>query len=159
VALVLSFAAEQMFLSLHIFNRDFRSLWLMYVTGFNERHHCQACLKGKKPRRFKYDRNTIEIPAHVSFVLDEFAAPFVYLCGVTPQYEDNLHIAMRRNPSHRIDYRDHRIAVSVSHAQRLPIIPVDADKPVAFLRCRVFQFGYRYLREHAQQQLTLFDGV
>ncbi len=146
---------EQMNLTLQILNREFRWLWLMYVTGFDERHHCQACLKGNKSRRFKYNRSTITVPAEFSFPLDEFPARFVYLCGVTARYEDNLHIAMKPSPTHQLDYGDGRIKVSVSNAERVPIFPLNVDKPSKFLRCRVFQFGYQYLREQGQQQLTL----
>ena len=112
---------EQMNLTLQILNREFRWLWLMYVTGFDERHHCQACLKGNKSRRFKYNRSTITVPAEFSFPLDEFPARFVYLCGVTARYEDNLHIAMKPSPTHQLDYGDGRIKVSVSNAERVPI--------------------------------------
>lgn len=148
---------ERMHFSLDILKRDFRWLWLMYVTGFDERYHCQACLRGKKTRRFKYDRTTIDVPSHISFPLDEFPTPFVYLCGVTATYEDNLHIAMRPNPTCHIYYQDARVAVSISHAERVPILPVDADKPVEFLSCRNFQFGYRYLREETPQQSNLLN--
>lgn len=151
------FLMNNMQMSVDIFSRDFRWLWLMYVTGFDERYHCQACLKGRKSCRFKYDQAAISLPAHMSFLLDEFPAPFVYLCGVTAEYAENLHVAMRWNPAHCIDYRDDRIAVSVSDAERMPILPVDADKPVEFLRCRNFQFGYRYLRKQGENQLTFLD--
>lgn len=148
-----------MHIEIDLFERDFRWLWLMYVTGFDERYHCQQCLKGRKSRILRYDQGTIALPSHFAFDLDEFRAPYVYLCGVTARYEENLHIAARPSPGNTVTYADNRIRVVVSDAEQVPILPVDADKPAQFLRCRNFQFGYRYLRPFPERQTMLFEDT
>jgi hypothetical protein len=145
-----------MHIAIDIHTRDFRWLWLRYVTGFDDRYHCQACLKGKNSRHLRYNQERMVIPAHFSFALDEFRAPYVYLCGVTNRYEDNLHIAVRPSLGDRAEFADQRIRIIITDAVQMPILPVDADKPVEFLRCRNFQFGFRYLRPQADTQKTLF---
>ncbi len=136
-------------ISLVVRGRAFRWLWLMYVTGFDPRHHCQKCLKGKKTQRFKYDHRSSEIPLEVKFSLDEYPAPFVYLCGVTSRYEDNFHLALKPSLEGCVEIHDDRIDVLVTHTEQVPIDPVDADLPPSYLRCRNFQFGYHHLREPA----------
>ena len=43
---------EDMEITIDIFTRDFRWLWLRYVTGFDDRHHCKPCLKGRDSLAF-----------------------------------------------------------------------------------------------------------
>ena len=142
-------------ISLDVHALDFRWLWLMYVHGFNERHHCQACLRGHKTKKLTYDRNMLAVPLHVSFDLDEYHSPYMYLCGVTPKYNMNLHIAFEPAHNSEVVERDPRLSIVISNARRVPILPVDADLPQEFSRCRNFQFGYRYLRDRQ----SLLSGV
>jgi hypothetical protein len=118
---------------------------LKYVRGFDERYHCERCLKGRRSRRFHYDRRSTESGAHFDLALDEFDAPFVYLCGVASHYEENVHVALRSRPGASVFYEDARIRVEVKDGERLPIYPVETDKPYMFKRCRNYQFGLAYL--------------
>lgn len=117
----------------------FRFLWLRYVTGFDPRHHCVRCLLGRPSRLLRPYR--IWEKGVVEGLLDEHPADYLYLCGVTGRYDENLHIAMRPEPGAVVEYAEERIEVRVEGAERLPITPIDLPLPEAFLRCRNFQFG------------------
>ena len=135
---------NNMHLDLVLRSRDFRWFWIMYVTGFNQHYHCQACLKGKKSSRLRYNQSAVSLPMRWSFDLDEFPSPFIYICGVTSHYSKNFHLALTQNPDTTYQFEDTRLSILVTNSIRLPITPVDVDLPKSYTSCRVFQFGYRY---------------
>lgn len=145
-------------ISIQVFTADFRWLWLMYVHGFNERYHCQACLRGHKTKKMHYDRPTSGAPFHASFSLDEYQSPYIYLCGVTARYDANLHVAFTPTDQEGFTIEDPRLSLEITNARQVPIWPVDADVPKEFSRCRNFQFGYRYLRGKRTTPTGLFGG-
>lgn len=132
-------------LHLELWSSDFRWLWIKYVKGFNPRYHCERCLLGHRSSRFSYRRNEQQFPWRVDFPLDEWEAPFVYICGVTSVYERNFHLALRAAAGQAITLMDSRFRLHVSNAESVPIYPVAGDVPLEFARCRNFQFGYHYL--------------
>jgi len=122
----------------------YRYLWLKRVRGFDPSRHCARCLIGDYDRAIRFGSKyvpgfsfTAEIPPD--------AAPFVYLCGVTSRWADNLHVAILPAAGAAFEYEDANIRVAVVGAERLAIPMVDLPLPEAFATCRNYQFGRRYL--------------
>lgn len=130
-----------MYLVVTIKRTRYLYLWLKYVTGFDISNHCATCLEGHYSKLLPY-RRRLEPGQRFEGLLNEHQAPYVYLCGVTPSYPENLHIPMRYKQGHTVEYEDANIVVKALHAERLSIEPVDLPLPSAFTTCRNFQFGY-----------------
>ena len=124
----------------------YRYLWLKYVTGFDIREHCARCLIGKYSKMIKFRSQG---PGAVfEGELNEHEAPYLYLCGVTGKWANNLHIAFQYCAWDKVEYEDDNIKVVLDHASRLPIEPVKGlSLPSAYTTCRNFQFGYHYFHE------------
>lgn len=138
--------------------RTWRFLWVKYVTGFNPAVHCARCLRGAYSRHFRYPDGYYLPELVKTATLDEQPAPWIYVCGVTPRYRWNLHIAGRAAPGQRASYRDERIAVELSDFEQVPIDPrhtPTASKP--FETCRNWQFGWMAFPE--TPRITDLSGV
>jgi hypothetical protein len=138
---------------------EFRWLWLKYVWGFDARYHCERCLVGHQSTVFREWFRQPPIPKSLDLELDEFESPFMYLCGVTAHYERNLHVAFCELPGSSIALAEPRLSLVISNAVQLPISPVAAPKPAAYLRCRNFQFGYHYLGQAHRHLLVVASGM
>ena len=79
------------------------------MRTFDAHNHCAACLRGHWSNAihgYKADatRPGKPVEANVTIALDEFEAPFIYLCGVadletwTQRQKANLHLPMRAKP-------------------------------------------------------------
>lgn len=125
--------------------RFYRFLWIKYVTGFNPKVHCGKCLLGNYSKRIVYDRGLYYLPKLRldRAPLDEHPAEFIYLCGVTPRWEWNLHIVGRAQAGSRVTHEDDRISVEVADFEQVAID--DTQSPPAakeFATCRNWQFGW-----------------
>ena len=125
----------------------YQFLWLMTVTGFDQRHHCMKCLKGKQSDLVKHV--SPRFPA--GFVAEgeiEQPEPFVYLCGVSHfsrYYDQHLHVLMVRDEGAAFTHEDANICVLVTGMRRLPIpeLPPEAvSLPDSYRTCRNFQAGW-----------------
>lgn len=121
----------------------YRFLWLKGVRAFNEAHHCAKCLIGKYNRDFSAGKHLADEVITTQF---EAMTPFYYLCGVTPKWAENLHIAMRPEEGGRIEFEDGNIRVVIEGAIQLSIPEDPLPFPKKFATCRNFRFGYHYLR-------------
>jgi hypothetical protein len=136
--------------------RAFRFLWLKYVRGFDPRFHCARCLKGSYSTLFPYSSSYIQTQ-EIAGVLDEFDAPWIYLCGVTKKWEWNVHVAGEFEAGTITNYSDERIDVEIRDFRQLSI---DASKtpeaPKEFATCRNWQFGWKAFPE-TQSSGSLFE--
>lgn len=131
----------------------FRIFWAKHVSRFTPNQHCARCLIG--PFEPSVPFGIAHAGGTFDFGVPNDKAPFLYLCGVTYRYEDNLHIAVRPGAG-AVEYSDDRIAVRITGAVRLPIERQPTDKPEIFARCRNYQFGLQYVAPFcAQQQPSL----
>ncbi len=117
-------------------------LWLKYVTGFNEKVHCARCLKGKFSKALPMP--TENKPNTYKGILTEHEAPYLYLCGVTRKYSENLHIAFQWKGRSTVEYESERVRVVITNAEQLPISPIHEPLELddKFTTCRNFQFGW-----------------
>lgn len=125
----------------------FLHLWVVYVRGFNPKHHCQRCLRGKISGKV----TTQATPVLKEIVLDETANyRAVYLCGVaegktSDRRYRNLHLPMKSAAGQQFEYNTYNnYTVTVTDAELLPI-PIIGDwwngfSP-AFTHCCNFRFG------------------
>lgn len=139
-----------MILQLHVKDAAYRFLWLKHVVGFDPRVHCARCLKGEYEKMIPYGRILPGTRVEKQLTTD---APFLYLCGVTSKYAENLHIAFVPDGPQSVFYEDAHIEVTLTGARQVPISPLpDAVQDTLtppFTRCRNYQFGWHYLGEGA----------
>lgn len=124
----------------------FRYLWLKYVTGFDLSVHCARCLVGQYSRMFPYRKRVTEL---YNEPLEEHSAKWLYLCGVSNRYENNLHIAFEEAEGETLLYDDGKTIVEIEGARQIPIIQLESyDKePKGHLKefntCRNWRFAYQ----------------
>jgi hypothetical protein len=120
----------------------FKFLWLKYVRGFNPTHHCARCLAGSYSTLFPFSRGYV--PAQTfEGVLDEFDAPWIYLCGVTNKWIWNVHVAGQYEDGAMTNYSDERIDVEIRDFKQLFINSANTpEAPHEFETCRNWQFGW-----------------
>ena len=136
----------------------FRFLWLKHVSGFDERHHCAKGLVGRYAKLFPY--NGAKAGSVFEGPLEGPETPFLYLCGVTGRWADNLHVAMAPDPGGAILHHDANCIVRVEGWRRLEIPPLPPEVAAGltkdFTTCRNYQFGHHYLAASAPRQRPLF---
>ncbi len=129
-------------------SRAYRFLWLKYITGFNYQRHCAQGFSGTYCRLHESPKGRLVNAGMYTKELNEWPFQFLYLCGVTSKYENNLHIAFRPELGGKIAFEDDRIRVVVSNATQLSIRPI-ADGFAGFARefttCRNWQFGMEHM--------------
>jgi len=134
-------------LRLAVKTRAYLFLWAKYVTGFDWRWHCCRCLKGTLSKRVPM-RKTLGLSGYRGLLLhcpmdERQAFDYIYLCGVTNSYAENLHLALRVKPGGMVTYEDSHIAVTVANAIAVPIQPIiGTDLPHEYASCRNYQFGW-----------------
>lgn len=128
-------------------NREFRFLWLKYVAGFDLNVHCAKCLIGEYSSIFKYGAR--EYPEIRNVELDEHEARYMYLCGVTPKWKDNLHVAFCESKGETMVYDDGITRFVVQDARRIDIVERDSYALEAhgndkwYNTCRNWRFAYQ----------------
>ena len=124
-------------------SKNFRYMWLKYVTGFDLSVHCANCLIGNYSKKIPIKDNAV--------LLDEFEAKYYYLCGVSIPYkwEDNLHVAFRYKEGGRIQYDDGHTMVVISDAEAIEIKALNSydlhpkGKFKTYNTCRNWRFAYQ----------------
>lgn len=129
----------------------YQFLWLKTVTGFDQRVHCEKCLKGRRSKL---------IPLQTGFPAGYIAEgriddpePFVYLCGVSAfsrYYPKHLHVLMVRAEESAFTYEDENACVLITGMRQLPIDPVpgaDQAVPREFWTCRNWQAAWHLFPE------------
>lgn len=135
----------------------FPYFWVKYVHGVNLNVHCANCLKGPYSRRpgMRYGQRPF---VNHPYILDESEAPFVYVCGVTGNWNNNLHIALRPDPHAEPfaveTHNGYVIGIEGATRVEIPELPRGYhDLPDAFTTCRNFQFAVAY-----QEQIEGISG-
>lgn len=138
----------------------FMWLWMKYVRGVNEKHHCTNCLRGwygKKLNRSNDNlRNTPEL------ILDERpveAYEAIYICGVYKRgyprtnYAHNLHAAILPKPGENDQFAFEDWNLEVRNGVFLPI-PSKTDLPDRYqmlpdeyTTCRIFRWAVCFFSE------------
>lgn len=139
-----------MHIRIEVKSNNYIYLWLKYITGFDINSHCAKCLIGKYSKLIQY--RSQKVGKVYEGELNEHDAPYVYLCGVTKVYENNLHIACMKDERVGFEYEDSNVRVSIEGARQLAITPLVGELfPVQQSTCRNFQFGYHYLRDGIEE--------
>ena len=117
-------------------------LWLKRVTAFNPRVHCARCLVGRYSDIFSFGSQ----PAGVTVSGREPAedGEVLYLCGVTWNYANNLHIPMTPSDGGIITFENPDFRVRITGAEQIEFPPLGAehdDLSPEFRTCRNYQFG------------------
>ncbi len=130
--------------------KAFRYFWLKYVQGFKPDQHCARCLIGPYSKHFPYGS---QLADKLGTVLDEAEAPFIYICGVTGRYENNVHLVGRPDPQSEAKHKDDRVEISVHGLSKIEIIPPENAPALGkeFLTCRNWQFGWQEFPDVARQ--------
>ena len=128
-------------------------LWIKYVTGFRSNTHCMACLVGGRsdiipPRRKVETSHPYARGNSFTGSMTEHNYKYIYLCGVTDNYADNLHVVIRYKKGGVVRHTDKHCDVTFTNAERVPIpkIAETIDRGYQHTSCRNFQMGYHYLR-------------
>lgn len=134
-------------------------LWIKYVTGFRSNTHCMNCLVGhrsdKIPPASKGTQPYLKGQIYRG-VLNEAGYKYIYLCGVTDEYANNLHVVVKYKAGGLVVHEDEYCKVVIKNAERVPIPKIEQpiDRGSQFTTCRNFMFGYAYLRA-----TDPFDGM
>lgn len=133
-------------------------LWMKYVTGCDLSRHCQESLVGLKSKRFsKGGKHGYADPAPI--VLDETVAPFYYICGGSPDFDEskNLHIAFLHEPGSGFEVVTNREHWVLENARRIDILEEFCDendpnyRDVKYRHCRNWQFAH-YVKSRLEKE-------
>ena len=146
--------------------KRFVFLWMKYVSGANDRHHCTHSLRGRYSKRLSAHNR--ELRAGVSVVCDEepagsFAA--LYICGVAKMgyskklnYAHNLHLPILHKPGYSQEYSFEDWRVSIDNGIVLAI-PAETDMPMKyrtlppeFTTCRIFRWAVTCFSRDGQER-------
>jgi hypothetical protein len=123
--------------------KGFRFLWLKYVSGFDPSKHCARCLRGPFSARI-----SPQMDLRYAISLDEYECDYLYLCGVSPRWETNLHIVFQPSAGDIIRVTTYNgLEIEIHGATQVPIPPLEQGfmgLPKEFTTCRNFQFGVAY---------------
>lgn len=124
----------------------FRYLWLKYVTGFDLSVHCAKSLVGRYSSLFKFG----DAPSIIhNCRLDEHPFRYIYLCGVTSRYENNLHLALEENMGTVVDYSWLGTHIVVRDARMIEIKGLQSydlepnGRLTSYNTCRNWRFAYQ----------------
>jgi hypothetical protein len=135
-------------------------LWMKYVTGANDAHHCTNVLRGNYSK--KLSKHNANLDPGVSVVCDEqpsgsFAA--LYVCGVARQgyankknYPHNLHIPILPALGRTCDFVFEEWRFGIRNGIVLPI-PPEAELPECYralpseyTTCRIFRWAVTWFQ-------------
>ena len=132
----------------------FMWLWMKYVTGINDQHHCTNCLRGKYSKLLS--RHNPDLGTTPALTLNEHPAgsySFVYICGVIKKgyprtnYPHNLHAVIRPDggKSDEFEFENWRLRVTNGVFQPIPSeldLPERyRDLPPNYTTCRIFRWA------------------
>ena len=117
--------------------QGFKFFWLKSVRDTRLEVHCARCLVGPYDRRIN---RTMPLDRPV-----ELVGPLVYLCGVSPRWSTNLHVAARSAPGEGFAVPTYNgLIARFDNAVRIEIEPLpDGYMGLGrdFTTCRNFQFA------------------
>ena len=138
--------------------RRFVWLWMKYVTGANDSHHCTNVLRG--PYSKKLSKHNPDVAPGVTVVCDEQPAgsfSALYVCGVAQQgyrqkqnYLHNLHLPILPAPGETSEFAFEDWRFTIRNGAVLPI-PSEAELPERYrslppeyTTCRIFRWAVGY---------------
>lgn len=130
-------------------------LWMKYVTGANDSHHCTNVLRGRYSK--KLSRHNPNLVLEVPVICDELPAgtfSAVYVCGVAKRgyakkqnYPHNLHLPILPAPGRTSDFAFEQWRFVIRNGVVLPI-PTEAELPERYrtlpkeyTTCRIFRWA------------------
>ena len=139
------------------------------MVGFNERHHCTNCLRGRYSHRFSKAKNP-RLATEQKITFDEHSGHrAIYICGVArsgysskKNYEHNVHLAIAPVPNLVTRFEFEQWSVEVENGEVLHI-PTANELPLPlqafsdrFTTCRIFRWaaGYELLRNGPAAEKT-----
>lgn len=119
----------------------FKYFWLKHIRGFNSHVHCGRCLLGTYSKQIGlHTQLNCSITLHPAKEYD-----YIYLCGVSPKWSTNLHIAMQPDNQGRIlrtTYNGYTIAIYGATELPIPELTPGYDgRDATYTTCRNYQFG------------------
>lgn len=135
------------------FKYKYRFLWLKYVSGINLSRHCARCLLGGYDERIHPGLTEVH-----SINLKK--SQYLYLCGVTGKWENNLHLAFREKEGSEITIDNKHIKCRIINAEEIPISDKYIDHSLvyandkAYNTCRNWWFA-NYINEQ-KRTLQIF---
>lgn len=127
--------------------QGFKFFWAYYVTGFDQRVHCQFCFKGSLSRQL----NTRTGQSGKLYTMSERASfKYLYICGVGrgPKnllYQKNFHLPLQHQPGAREvrqTYNGYTITVENGIALPIPELEVGwKGLDLETTRCKNFRFA------------------
>jgi hypothetical protein len=137
-----------MHIRLEVKTNSFISLYIKYVTGFNDEEYGPKCLTGNYSKLIAYGSYNKCVVAEGE--LNEYDAPYMYICGTTRLHMNDLHMAFKKHESNVIEYDNGLVRVKIEGAEKLEIPGIkEALFPIEKAFNEHFMFGYHYLREGA----------
>ena len=132
---------------------QFKYFWIKYVNGFDPEKHCAKCLIGEYSSLLSYKKHLDLAGA----VLDEHVSRFIYICGVTPKWKWNVHVAGIWQPGESCEFEDERVEMRLKNFRRIEILDQNCPAaPRVFATCRNWQFGWTaFPHTHRQAELQL----
>jgi hypothetical protein len=133
----------------------FMWLWAKYVTGFNDKHHCTASLRGVYSKKFS--RNNPLFAATPSVLFDEQpwnSYQAIYVCGVSKagysrkqNYSHNVHVAIlpALGVNEEWSFECWRMSVKNGRFLRIPGLEHLPERyrtlPDEYTTCRIFRWA------------------
>jgi hypothetical protein len=141
--------------SLHV--TGFAHLWAVYVRSFDQRYHCQRCLRGRLSERIRTSTTLVD----TDLCLDETSIfDSIYVCGVargprSSRSVKNLHLPLERSPGTSLTcstYNGYLVHVSNASLLEIPELPYGwMGLSAAYVKCCNFRFGvHRFGYRHFQ---------
>lgn len=139
----------------------FRFFWLRHVRAFDPTQHCSRALVGEWSGLVPF------IPRKEGLRVNKAPAAmpgfsFLYLCGVTDQWANNIHVAMRAAPGKRSAFEDANVRCAFDGYEQLPIPALPPEVAGAldksYATCRNYQFAWWYLPLDRTRQMALFES-
>lgn len=119
----------------------FKYFWMKHVTGFDPDVHCARCLIGKYEKAV---HRSLQCEEWISF--DPGKVRAIYLCGVSPRWDTNFHLAMVPEPGCQAikhTYNGYAVIVDGAREVEFPnVLPGGfMGKTKEFTTCRNWTFG------------------
>lgn len=135
-------------------------LWMKYVTGAIDSHHCTNVLRGRYSK--KLSKHNPRLMDEVPVICDEYPSgtfSALYICGVAKQgystrenYPHNLHVPICPSPGQESSFLFENWELKI-HNGAVLAIPAEQQLPECYrllpqeyTTCRIFRWAVGYFR-------------
>ena len=135
-----------MHIRLEVKTNSFISLYIKYVTGFNDELSGAKCLKGNYSSLTVYGSQ--KAGKVYEGALDEYVVPYIYIHVDTRLHRNDTNVALKHHDSQEVLYEDRNVSMLIKGAEQLEI-PGIQDTMYSYWKAfnDEFKFGYHYLGE------------